>query len=163
MMGLVSTSARLDGWLPNNSMQRTALRAAADAERVCRHAPSPGDESSLRTLTGRNRNPGATASSRGGVGRKPQGESSARGTRTTSGLSPWASGHGTTKPDSLYGRGLGKCGGREEKVMALTRGVLPVCPQGRADRQRAVRERQKSAEAIVARLAPSEGPNEMSG
>jgi len=32
-MGLVPTSACLDGWLPNNSMQRTALRAAADAGR----------------------------------------------------------------------------------------------------------------------------------
>ena len=157
-------SRRIGKEPPNNGMQRTALRATADAEGVCaRHAPPSGDESSLRTWTGRNRNPGATASPRGGVGRKPQGESSARGTRITSGLSTWASRHGTTKPDFLSGRCLGKCGGREEKVMVLTRGDLSLCPQGRSARQRTERGRQKSAEAIVARRAPGEGPNEMSG
>ncbi len=64
---------------------------------------------------------------------------------------------------TLCRRCLGKCGGREEKVVVLTRGDLPLCPQGLSDRQRAEMEEQKSAEAIVARLAPSEGPNEMSG
>jgi len=102
---------------------------------VCaRHAPTPGGESPLRTLTGWNRNPLATASSRGGVGRKLRGESSARGTRITSGLSTWASWHGTTKPDFLSGRCLGKCGEREEKVMVLTRGGLPLCPKGLSGR-----------------------------
>ncbi len=47
--------------------------------------------------------------------------------------------------------------------MVLTRGGLPLCPQGLSVRQRAETEWQKSVEAIVARLAPSEGPIEMSG
>jgi hypothetical protein len=87
------------------------------------------------------------------------------GSRNTNRIRPQRRGeparHGEAR--NLSRRRLGKCGGREAKVMALTRGGLPLCRRGLRARQRARKGRQKSAEVVVARPAPSEGPNRVLG
>ena len=81
------------------------------------------------------------------------------GPRNTNHIRPQYLGESARDDEAPYlsGRCLGKCGGREEKVMGLTRGGLSLCSKELCDRQRSEKERQKSAEAIVAARTAAKG------